>query len=188
MTKAPLPNDILTKMFERMDEEITLSQFDDDVQIPSPALGVVIENPKYPYNVAAAMRACSCYHVQSLKITGPRVPLTPHEGYRLPREERMKGYKDVELVREDYCLRNLPKGVVPVAVELRPNSEPLPIFIHPKNAVYVFGPEDGSISPATLAQCHRFVIIPTRHCFNQAAAVYTILYDRMIKASLGMIE
>jgi hypothetical protein len=51
-----------------------------------------------------------------------------------------------------------------VAVELRRNAESLIDFVHPEHALYVFGPEDGSLGRATLAQCHRFLVIPTRHC------------------------
>jgi hypothetical protein len=63
---------------------------------------------------------------------------------------------------------------VPVAVELRRNAESLIDFVHPDHALYVFGPEDGSPGRATLAQCHRFLAIPTRHCVNLSAAVYTV--------------
>ena len=45
----------------------------------------------------------------------------------------------------------------------------------------MFGPEDGSLGRATLAQCYRFLVIPTRHCANLSAAVYTVLYDRHAK-------
>ena len=44
-----------------------------------------------------------------------------------------------------------------------------------------FGPEDGSIDQVTRRFCHRFVMIPTKHCTNLAAAVYLVLYDRMLK-------
>ena len=40
---------------------------------------------------------------------------------------------------------------VPVAVELRRNAESLIDFVHPEHALYVFGPEDGSLGRATLA-------------------------------------
>ncbi len=70
---------------------------------------------------------------------------------------------------------------MPVAVELRKNAEMLPHFVHPEKALYVFGPEDGSIDQVLLRHCHRFVVIPTAHCVNLAAAVYIILYDRMVK-------
>jgi tRNA(Leu) C34 or U34 (ribose-2'-O)-methylase TrmL len=68
-----------------------------------------------------------------------------------------------------------------VAVELRRNAESLIDFVHPEHALYLFGPEDGSLGRATLAQCHRFLVIPTRHCANLSAAVYTVLYDRHAK-------
>ena len=48
-------------------------------------------------------------------------------------------------------------------------------FDHPERALYVFGPEDGSLDRAVLAQCHRFLVIPTKHCTNLSAAVYTVL-------------
>jgi hypothetical protein len=42
---------------------------------------------------------------------------------------------------------------------------------------------------AVLARCHRFVVIPTRHCTNLAAAVYTVHYDRHAKrVSAGLDE
>jgi hypothetical protein len=79
-------------------------------------------------------------------------------------------------------------AAVPVAVELRRNAESLITFTHPDNAVYVFGPEDGSLDRAVLELCHRFVVIPTRHCTNLAAAVYTVLYDRHAKRVIAGTE
>jgi tRNA(Leu) C34 or U34 (ribose-2'-O)-methylase TrmL len=144
-----------------------------------PAIAMV--NPKYPHNVGAAVRAASCFGVHQVWYTGNRVSMDPEKGQRLPREERMKGYKDVDLVQFDYFFDQFPKDVVPVAIEVRPNSEVLPEFVHPEKALYVFGPEDGSIGQMWLRHCHRFVIIPTNHCVNLAAAVYLVLYDRMTK-------
>jgi tRNA C32,U32 (ribose-2'-O)-methylase TrmJ len=66
-------------------------------------------------------------------------------------------------------------------VELRHFDRVFDQFEHPENALYLFGPEDGSIPQMYLQYCHRFVVIPTRHCVNLAAAVYTVLYDRQCK-------
>jgi hypothetical protein len=112
--------------------------------------------------------------------SGDRVQLAGAKGYRLPREERMRGFQEVEIRQADRFFDAF-EDVVPVAVELRRNSESLIDFEHPGRALYVFGPEDGSLDRGTLAQCHRFVVIPTRHCTNLAAAVYTVLYDRHAK-------
>jgi len=100
----------------------------------------------------------------------------------------MKGFSDVDIMLHDRPLDHFPKSVVPIAVELLPNSENLYQFEHPENAVYVFGPEDGSVDPAVRALCHRRVFIPTRHCVNLAAAVYLVLYDRKFKQYLAGTE
>ncbi|MHA2427137.1 MAG: TrmH family RNA methyltransferase [Candidatus Hermodarchaeia archaeon] len=143
----------------------------------TPAIALI--NPKFSHNVGAALRAASCFGAKQVWWTGNRVTLDSKK--RLPREERMKGYKDVELRQFDQVYDQFDSDVVPVAIELRKNSESLQSFVHPKKALYVFGPEDGSLSATHLSRCHRFVVIPTRHCVNLAAAVYIILYDRFMK-------
>lgn len=147
------------------------------------APAVALVNPKFPHNVGAALRACSCFNVEQLWWTSNRVTLDHKEGYRLPREERMKGYKDVEMhiEKDGYIFDMFDSNVTPVAIELRPGSEMLPYFEHPENPLYVFGPEDGSLSKVQLMHCHKFVVIPTAHCVNLSAAVYLILYDRLLK-------
>jgi tRNA(Leu) C34 or U34 (ribose-2'-O)-methylase TrmL len=145
------------------------------------APAVALINPKHPRNVGAVVRAASCYQIKQVWFSGHRVALEPHPGYRLPREERMRGYKDVALRNSDRIFDQFTPDVVPVAVELVPGSESLIWFEHPDNALYVFGPEDGSLNRSVLGQCHRFVQIPTQHCTNLGAAVYTVLYDRHAK-------
>jgi tRNA(Leu) C34 or U34 (ribose-2'-O)-methylase TrmL len=148
---------------------------------------VVLINPKYPRNVGAVIRAASCFGLKQVWYTGNRVSLVPDKKYRLPREERMKGYGDVELKQFDYPFDEF-ENAVPVAIEVRENSENLITFEHPENAVYVFGPEDGGIERVHMQHCHRIVTIPTRHCTNLAAAVYITLYDRYMKRVNGGLE
>jgi tRNA(Leu) C34 or U34 (ribose-2'-O)-methylase TrmL len=150
---------------------------------------VALIDPKYPHNVGAALRACSCWGVGQLWWTGKRVALSVPRGERLPREERMKGFRDVEIVRDDRVFdRFESSAVTPVAVELRPQSESLVNFEHPEDAMYVFGPEDGSLPKTVRLLCHRFVVIPTHHCLNLAAAVNVVLYDRRLKRQLNGLE
>lgn len=157
---------------------------------------VVLLNPKTPYNVGSAIRACSIFGVNVLRWTGKRI--TTAEGRRkagtqfgkgnrprLPREERMKDYTDVDwtVAPEDVISSFIAQGYTPVAVEVRDNAERLDEFVHPEKAVYVFGPEDGSVPKGVLAVCHRFVCIrtATRTPLNLAAAVNLVLHDRYVK-------
>lgn len=144
------------------------------------APAIILINPKYPHNVGHAVRACACWGIDQLYWTGDRVSLNIESGERLPREERLKGYKMVEYRQDDRPF-NLFKDVIPIAIEVRENAECLTDFEHPENAVYVFGPEDGSVPKPILHLCHRFVMIPTHFCLNLAAAVNIVLYDRRIK-------
>lgn len=145
----------------------------------APAIALV--DPKYPQNVGMVVRLASCYGLRQVWFTGDRVSLDPAKGERLPREERMKGYKEVEMIHFEHFFDQFPADTVPVAVEVRPDSEPLHTFEHPEKALYVFGPEDGSVPKPLLSHCHRFIVIPTRHCLNLATAVATVLWDREYK-------
>ena len=134
---------------------------------------MALVDPKFPHNVGAAARAASCYGVRQVWFSGDRVRLDGAKRQRLPREERMRGYKEVAVRHADQFFDGFEEAV-PVAVELRRNAESLIDFVHPEDALYVFGPEDGSLGRATLAQCLRFLVIPARHCANLSAAVYTV--------------
>lgn len=80
----------------------------------APDVGLVV--PKFPHNVGAAVRAASCYGIGQVWFGGDRVRLNASKGYRLPREERMRGYKDVVLRKDDRFL-DVFADAVPVAVE-----------------------------------------------------------------------
>lgn len=145
----------------------------------NPAIALV--NPKFTRNVGAILRLASCYGIKQVWASGNRINEDPSIGKRLPREERMRGYQEVDLIQYDRFLDMFSSDIIPVAIEVRENAEPLYTFEHPEKAVYVFGPEDGSIPKTYLQHCHRFVVIPTRHCLNLATAVATVLHDRAYK-------
>ncbi len=148
------------------------------------APGVVLINPKYEHNIGGVIRSCSCFGVKELLWTGNRINIPEDRRMRIPREERMKGYKNVRWEQNDRPF-DMFRGATPVAIELTPNAEPLTTFEHPDDAVYVFGPEDGSISQMAMRHCHRFVFIPSAHCLNLAAAVNIVLSHRRMSRQLA---
>lgn len=175
------PGDFQPGRIHRISDETTM--FDTSM---TPA--IALWDPKYPHNVGAAVRAASCFGAKAVLFSGNRIPVGGPKGYRLPREERMKGYYDVTIINDDRFFDRFSKGVTPVAVEVRRKSESLPLFEHPEFPLYVFGPEDGSLPKVALRHCHRFVIIPSRHCLNLGNAVNVVLYDRAYKMGITSRE
>jgi tRNA C32,U32 (ribose-2'-O)-methylase TrmJ len=145
------------------------------------APAVALVNPKYPHNVGSALRSCSAFGIRQLWFTGNRALEAIAARGRLPREERMKGYQDVALVQDERFLDRFGPDVTPVAVEVRQQAESLATFTHPARALYVFGPEDGGLGRPIVNHCHRFVIIPSRHCLNLATAVSIVLAHRVMQ-------
>jgi tRNA(Leu) C34 or U34 (ribose-2'-O)-methylase TrmL len=159
---------------------------------------VILVNPRYDQNVGAAVRGCSAFGVNQLWVTGNRMTgeMSPKGKPRLPRELRMKEYGDVEVCYSDYPF-DAYRAEAPriVAVEIDPSAIPLTWFKHPQDAVYVFGPEDGSLSKVHKRFCTDFVYIPTRKdadgknlCINLAASVNIILNDRIMSIERGNTE
>lgn len=142
---------------------------------------IILTDPKYAHNVGTAVRMASCFGAKVVIFTGNRISFDNDGKTRLPREERMRGYKDVIVLHDDYPFNRFTNEVTPIALEMKLNSEPLTTFQHPEYPVYVFGPEDGSISRSDMGMCHRFVVVPSKHCLNLASAVGIVLYDRLQK-------
>ena len=152
---------------------------------------VTLWNPKFSRNLGMALRSCAALGVTQLWYTGDRVEAdwNPGRRQRLPREERLRDYRSTEVIKgEGRFLDQFPGGTVPVAVEVHPGAEVLTFFEHPENAVYVFGPEDGSVPRGVLTACHRVVIIPTDHCLNLATAVTTVLAHRRMQRQAAGLE
>ena len=148
---------------------------------------VCLINPWVPRNVGEVLRVGKCYGADKVYMTGTRVSLDGDgKKYRLPREERMRGTYDRVWPTERPFDEN--RGLTPVAVELVDDFEDINFFEHPENALYVFGPEDGSLGRGELGQCHRFVRIPTTQCLNLSMAVNTVLYDRNHKRVMAGLD
>lgn len=152
----------------------------------TPAVALV--NPKFGHNAGAALRACAAFGARQLWITGERALEEWQDRGRLPREERMRAYANVDVFLGDYFFDAFTPDVVPVAVEIRRSAEILTTFVHPGRALYVFGPEDGSLGSATLHKCHRVVMIPSDHCLNLATAVTLVLGHRRMQRQMLNLE
>ncbi len=143
---------------------------------PEPLVIIGLTNPKSPSNVGAVMRAAGCYQADKVLYTGKRYAQaakfstdTKNVSARIPLvavDELVAAAEDVKVV----------------CIELVEGATPLPNFVHPDKALYVFGPEDGTISQSVVDQADEVVYIPTIGCMNLAATVNVVLYDRLAKS------
>ena len=134
-------------------------------------------NPKSPENVGAVMRAAGCYQADSVAYTGVRYARAAKFS-----TDTKSAVRSIPLTGVDSLLDDLPADVQIVCVELAEGATPLPYFQHPKKALYVFGPEDGSIPQDIADKADHVVYVPTIGCMNLAATVNVLLYDRLAKS------
>lgn len=143
----------------------------------STLIGLV--NPKTPTNMGSIMRAAGCYQVEGVRYTGERF------------SDAVKYHTDtkaifgkIPLQYVDSLLEGLPATTQIVCVELVEGACLLPEFVHPEQALYIFGPEDGSIPQDLIDKADHVIFIPTIGCMNLAATVNVVLYDRLAKSPL----
>lgn len=141
---------------------------------------VLLLSPKFESNVADVKRAVACFEAGPLFLIGRRyTPATGAKGDRIPRPLRMERYNGVQVHdHADFPPIGWDNTVV---VEKLEWATPLPDFKHPKNATYIFGPEDGSVPKWIREKARYRTFIPGIECLNLATSVSIVLYDRSAK-------
>jgi len=127
------------------------------------------------------MRAAGCYQVDAVFYTGDR-----YERALQFNTDTQNANERIPLTRADDLLACVTDETKIVCVELVEGATPLPAFRHPKNAIYIFGPEDSTISQKVINKADAVVYIPTIGCLNLAATVNVLLYDRLAKSDLNI--
>ncbi len=129
------------------------------------------------------MRAAGCYQADEILYTGKRYALAAkHRGEQYNTDTK-KAKLHIPLTATDNLLNARTDGVKLVCVDLVEGAVPLPDFDHPDKAIYVFGPEDGTIDQDIIDSADAVVYVPTIGCMNLASSVNVLLYDRMAKTA-----
>ena len=89
--------------------------------------------------------------------------------------------KDIALTGVENLIDDTPDDLDIVCIEFAENAIALPAYQHPRDALYIFGPEDGTISQNIIDRADAVVYVPTVGCMNLAATVNVVLYDRLAK-------
>lgn len=162
-----------------------------ELQMENSHITIGLTNPKSPSNVGAVMRAAGCYCVDQVLYTGQRYAnAAKHNGAKHSTDTKnardkipLKPTDNFENVQTLRAL--LPEQTKIICVDLVEGAIPLPYFQHPEKALYVFGPEDGTISQKMVDYADEVVYVPTVGCMNLAASVNVLLYDRLAKSLLS---
>jgi tRNA(Leu) C34 or U34 (ribose-2'-O)-methylase TrmL len=134
---------------------------------------IALDNPKTPANIGAACRAAHVYDAGLIVVSGQR--------FKRSGTDTTKAWRHVPLVETADVFDAIPFDCVPVAVDLVDGAHPLPRYVHPERAFYIFGAEDGTLGRRILDRCRDKIMVPTKFCMNLAATVNVVLYDRMCK-------
>ncbi len=145
------------------------------MQKPTVVLGLI--NPKTPANVGAVLRAAGCFRADAVFYTGVRYP----RAARFHTDTKDAG-RSIPLHGVESLLDVVAAGMRVVCVELVEGAQALPDFEHPEQAMYVFGPEDGTLSQELIDRADAVVYVPSIGSLNLAATVNVVLYDRLAKA------
>jgi len=146
-----------------------------------PKVNIGLLNPKSPDNVSSVMRSAGNFKVDSIFYTGTRYPKALALNPNQPKMSRSVSL-NVPVIGVDDLLDDVPNDMKIICVEFALNASSLVEFIHPSNAYYIFGPEDGTLTQSIIDQADHVLYVPTVGCLNLAATVNIVLYDRLSKS------
>lgn len=134
-----------------------------------------IEGCKTEANIGTLWRSAYCLGAGFIFTIGAR--------YRPQASDTVKAWKHIPLWAFDTVdefRRNAPAAPV-VGVELCDTAVDLARYLHPERAIYLLGPEDGSLSRRALDICQAVVAFDSAYCLNVATAGSIVMYDRQCK-------
>lgn len=144
-------------------------------------IGIGLYRPKFDHNIGGVLRAAGCYGADIVAIQASRA----HHHVRNQAADTQKNWRHIPTIETEDLFATIPVGCIPVAVDLIDGAVNIVDFKHPKNAFYIFGPEDGTLGEKITAHCAHKIYIPTHFCMNLAASVNVVLYDRTSKLGLA---
>lgn len=142
--------------------------------------GIGIERSKTEANVGTLWRSAYNLGASFIFTIGRRYPKQATDTTESWKHIPLLEYIDIADFRS-----HVPYNCQIIGVELAERARPLETFVHPERAVYILGPEDGSLSKDTQSLCQHVVKFNSKYCLNVAAAGTVVMYDRQMKLGNG---
>lgn len=140
--------------------------------------GIGIERSKTEANVGTLWRSAFALGASFVFTIGRRYPRQSSDTTESWRHIPLLEYADVDDFRA-----HIPYDCQVVGVEITPDAKALETFTHPQRAIYLLGPEDGSLSARAAELCQHVVRFDSAYCLNVAVAGTVVMYDRNAKAA-----
>ncbi len=137
-------------------------------------VGIGIFNVKRTYNFGALIRAARVFGADFAFSVGTR---NPQEQSSVRAELTLPLFHFTSL---EGFVTSIPVNARLVCVELAAGASEIRTYVHPPRAVYLLGPEDGTL-PESILRMHDTVILPGAYPMNVAMAATVVLYDRAMK-------
>ena len=138
--------------------------------------GIAVWRPKTTSNVGTLWRSAHVFGASFLATIEGRYTKQPSDTMHSTRHVPLFQYESFAAFAD-----HIPLGCRLTAVELCANARDLCNYGHAERAVYLLGPEDGSLSDQILERCNSRIVIPGTHCLNLAVAGSIVMYDRIAK-------
>lgn len=138
--------------------------------------GVAVWHPKVGINIGTLWRSAAILDAAFLCTIGKRYPPQASDTIKAPRHTPLWHF-----TTPDDFWEHIPPDCRSIAVEIHKRAKSLPTFVHPERAVYILGPEDGSLPESLVDRAYAVIQIPGAYCFNLAVAGSIVLYDRIAK-------
>ena len=138
---------------------------------------IALDRPTDGVNVGHALRAALGFSARMVILSEKDSSIN----IRKLSTDPGRAYRHVPIIEVGNIFNAMPHDCTPVAVEITDNAMDLTTFVHPERACYIFGPENGSVSPEILKNCPYTVRIPTTMSLNLGMTVNIVMYDRLAK-------
>lgn len=136
--------------------------------------GIGVENLKNEVNLGTLWRSAFCLGANFIFTIGRR--------YKNQSSDTTQAYRHIpfyEYENREHFLKSRPYDCRLIGIEIGERAKSIYNSMHPERAIYVLGPEDGSLS--FLDKCDYVIQIPSKVCLNVAVAGSIVMYDRNCK-------
>lgn len=141
--------------------------------------GIGIERSKTELNIGTLWRSAFALGASFIYTIGQRYPRQASDTTQAWKHIPLLEYADLEDFKN-----HIPYECNIIGVELTEDARSLETFVHPERAIYLLGPEDGSLSKEAIKICQQVVKFNSKYCLNVASAGTVVMYDRQTKMGI----